>query len=406
MRIKSFQALRAAPDKAARVACPPYDVVNREEAAAFAAGNPDCFFHISRAEIDLPAETNPYDDAVYARAAENLKRFRERGVLLPDSGPALFVYRIRDGEHVQRGVMALCHVEDYRANRIRKHEKTRKAPEEDRMRHIAAVRAHTGPVLLTYRADALLDAMVADVERSNALYDFTAFDGTHHTIWRIADSKPLENAFLKVPVFYIADGHHRASAAARYAEERQKAHRGADLDAEYNWFMALICPSNQMRILPYHRVVKDLNGMSAEEFLDAIREDFEVVDAKDPIPHKRGEVGMFLAGRWYRVGWEVPRTSDPARALDVGVLQERLLGPVLDIQDPRNDPRIEFVGGSRGVGELERKVRTGEAAVAFLMFPISVESLMAIADLGGTMPPKSTWFSPKPLSGLLIHAFE
>lgn len=406
MRIKTFRALRPVAEKARQVACPPYDVVNRDEAAAFAAGNPDCFFHISRSEIDLPRDVSPYDSRVYAKAAEHFRQFRERGVLVQDPTPALYVYRIRDGQHVQHGVMALCHVDDYRADRIRKHEKTRKLPEEDRTRHVAALRANSGPVLLTYRPEAPVDAAVAEAEQSPPLYDFIAFDGTQHTIWRVTDSQRLTDAFRNVPLFYIADGHHRAAAAVRYAEEQRKAHPEDTPDAEYNWFMTLICPSNQMRILPYHRVVKDLNGMTPAEFLDAAREEFRIAETSDPMPQRSGEACMFVENRWYRLSWDPPRTADPSRALDVSVLQERLLGPLLDIQDPRNDPRIEFVGGSRGIAELERKVRSGEAAVAFAMYPTSIESLMTIADLGGTMPPKSTWFSPKPLSGLLIHVFD
>ncbi len=406
MHIKAFRAVRPVSEKAARVACPPYDVVNREEAAAFAAGNPHCFFHVSRPEIDFPREVSPYADEVYARGAENFRRFREQGIFIQEAAPAVYVYRIRDGEHVQFGVMALCHVEDYRANRIRRHEKTRKVPEEDRTRHVAALRAHSGPVLLTYRPDPAVAAAMSRVESEAPLYDFTAFDGTRHTVWRVAETQPLVEAFERVPVLYIADGHHRAAAAARYAEEQQKAHRGAALEGEQNWFMALVCPADQMRILPYHRVVKDLNGMSVEEFLHGVREEFEVRETADPVPKQTGEACMFLNGTWYLLTWDPPRTPDPSRSLDVSILQERLLAPILDIQDPRNDPRIEFVGGSRGIGELERKVRSGDAAVAFSMFPTSIESLMAIADLGGTMPPKSTWFSPKPLSGLLIHVFD
>jgi uncharacterized protein (DUF1015 family) len=406
VRIKAFRALRPIPEKAKQVACPPYDVVNREEAAAFAAGNPDCYFHISRSEIDLPAEVDPHDERVYAKAAENMRKFRERGVLIQDREPALYVYRIRDGGHEQHGVMAVCHVEDYRTNRIRKHEKTRKAPEEDRTRHVAALRANSGPVLLTYRPEAAVDAAIMAAEQQTPLYDFSAFDRTQHTLWRVAEADPLIKAFADVPVFYIADGHHRAAAAARYADEERKRRPEAGPDAEPNWFMALICPANQMRILPYHRAVKDLNGMTTAEFLDAIREEFQVAETSDPVPKRSGEACMFLEGCWYHLAWDPPRTADPSKALDVSVLQERLLGPLLDIQDPRNDPRIEFVGGSRGVGELERKVRANEAAVAFSMYPTSIESLMAIADSGGTMPPKSTWFSPKPLSGLLIHIFD
>lgn len=410
MRIRPFCALRPTTDKAPRVACPPYDVVSTAEAIQYAAGNEDCFFHVTRPEIDLPPDIDPYSDEVYRKASENFLRFIQRGVFIQEEEPALYMYRLKDGAHVQHGIMALCSVEDYRANRIRRHEKTRKIPEEDRTRHIAAVRANTGPVLLTYRANAAvvgaIDAAVTDITQGPPLYDFTARDGVQHSLWGIWRIEPLITAFEHVPVFYIADGHHRAAAAARYAEKRSGEHPGDAPSAEYNWFMALICPAHEMRILPYHRLVKDLNGMTVEEFLSHVGEEFRISETDSPVPRSQGEVCMFVAERWYRLNWDPPRTPDPVRALDVSVLQERLLGPVLGIDDPRNSPRMEFVGGDQKEKYLEEQVRSGKGAVAFSMFPTSIDSLMHIADLGGTMPPKSTWFSPKPMSGLLLHPLD
>jgi len=403
VRIKPFNAIRPKPELAAQVASLPYDVVNAREAAAAAKGNPNSFFHISRAEIDLPSGTEPYSDAVYAKSAENFRDFKARGVFLREETPSLYVYRLKRGDHVQAGVMTVCHTGDYEKNLIRKHEKTRRAPEDDRTRHISSLNANSGPVFLTYRADSQIDAMIREVQKSAPLYDFTAPDGIVHTVWRVMDPEPLVAAFADIPQFYIADGHHRAAAAARVARERAAANPKHTGEEAYNWFLTLVFPADQLQILPYHRCVRDLNGRTKDAFLKEVAACFEVSADAASEPARAGEISMHLDGRWYRLGWEPVVSGTVAERLDVSVLQNRLLEPVLGIDDPRSNPRIEFVGGVRGTGELERKVKEGEAVVAFSMYPTSVESLMAIADAGEVMPPKSTWFEPKPRSGLLLH---
>lgn len=406
MRIKPFKALRPRPELAADVASLPYDVVNTEEAASASLGKPWSFFHISRAEIDLPPGTDPYSDAVYKQAAANFMEFQARGVFLREPEPSLYLYRLAHGAHAQRGVMAVSHVGDYERNLILKHEKTRQAPENDRTRHISNLNANSGPVFLTYRQDARIDELVKQCEQQEALYHLVAPDGIEHTVWRIADPASFVSAFAAVPCFYIADGHHRAAAAARVARERAAANPRHTGEEEYNWFMTLLFPADQLRILPYNRCVRDLNGLAPDAFLAAVRERFTVSETADAAPRKPGTASMFLGGRWYGLAWAVPPDAKPAAALDVSVLQDRLLEPLLGIDDPRNNPRIEFVGGVRGTAELEKRVLSGKAAVAFSMHPTSVESLMAIADAGETMPPKSTWFEPKPRSGLLIHTLD
>lgn len=406
MRIKPFKALRPRPELAADVASLPYDVVSTEEAAAASLGKPWSFFHVSRAEIDLPPGTDPYSDAIYKQSADNFKEFQAQGVFVREPEPSLYLYRLAQGAHSQRGIMTVCHVGDYERNLILKHERTRQAPENDRTRHISSLNANSGPVFLTYRQDARIDELVRQCEQQEALYHFVAADGIEHTVWRVADSSSFVAAFAAVPCFYIADGHHRAAAAARVARERAAANPRHTGDEEYNWFMTLLFPADQLRILPYNRCVRDLHGLSPEMFLAAVRERFTVSDSAAPSPAKAGTASMFLGGRWYGLGWTVPQGTKPAAALDVSVLQDRLLQPLLGIDDPRNNPRIEFVGGVRGTAELEKRVRSGKAAVAFSMHPTSVASLMAIADAGEIMPPKSTWFEPKPRSGLLVHTLD
>ena len=403
MRIKPFNAIRPKPELAAQVASLPYDVVNAREAASLAEGNPNSFFHISRAEIDLPPGAEPYSDAVYAKSAENFRNFKARGVFLREETPSLYVYRLKRGDHVQTGVMTVCHTGDYEKELIKRHEKTRRVPEDDRTRHISSLNANSGPVFLTYRGGARIDALVREVQRERPLYDFTAPDGISHTVWKVTEPAALVAAFADIPQFYIADGHHRAAAAARVARERAAANPKHTGEEEYNWFLTLIFPAAQLQILPYHRCVRDLNGLSTDAFMDAVAARFSVQPNAGPAPARAGEVSMFLGGKWYRLSWESVATGTLAERLDVSLLLTRLLEPVLGIDDPRSNPRIEFVGGIRGTGELERKVTEGEAAVAFSMYPTSVESLMAIADAGEVMPPKSTWFEPKPRSGLLLH---
>ena len=401
MRIHPLKALRPAADRTADVASVPYDVVNTEEARQLAAGNDASFLHIIRPDIDLPDGTDPYDDAVYEKARENFVRARESGVLVEDADPALYLYRQIMNGHAQRGLVAGCHIDDYES-RILTHEKTRPAKEDDRVRHMATLRAHTGPVFMAYRDQAEIDSLLADVESSDPMFDFTAEDGVRHTGWQITGTDALVEAFEAVPVFYIADGHHRSAGAARVGRECREAGTASD---ESEWFLSVLFPASQLNILAYNRVVHDLNGMNRDEFLAAIETAMPVEKSGRAVPESAGEISMFLDGDWYTLTATADADADPVSALDVSILQERVLAPVLGIEDVRTSPRIEFVGGIRGTEDLERRVNDGDAAVAFSMYPTLMNQLMAVADDGRDMPPKSTWFEPKLRSGLFVHEF-
>jgi uncharacterized protein (DUF1015 family) len=405
LRIKAFQGLRPTVPLVAEVACVPYDVVDREESAALAAGHPQSLLHVDRAEIDLPPSTDPYSDAVYARARENFLALQEEGALVRESEPCVYVYQQRMGSHVQAGLAAVCHIEDYEQDIIKKHEKTRRDKEDDRTRLIGTISANTGPVFLTYRDSATIDALVDEARRSAPLYDFLAPDGIQHTVWRIAGGTEVVKAFAQVPVSYVADGHHRTASAARVGRERREANPAHTGTEEYNWFLAVLFPASQLQILPYNRAVKDLNGHTKEAFLDAVGQVFTVKTNGSPTPQKPGEVRMYLDGAWYDLAWQPAANADPISQLDVTGLQDRLLAPLLGIDDPRTSKRIDFIGGIRGTDELVKLVDSGKAAVAFSMYPTTVEQLMAIADANQIMPPKSTWFEPKLRSGLFIHTF-
>jgi uncharacterized protein (DUF1015 family) len=406
--IYPFRALRPPLDKVGQVAAVPYDVVNTEEARALAADHPLSFLHVSRPEIDLPEGTHIYADEVYERARENFERFKTEGTLVEEDGPSLYVYRLRMGDHTQTGVAAAFSVDEYDRGLIRKHERTRPDKENDRTRHILTLRAQTGPVFLTYRADRRLDALVEAEAQATPLYDFEAPDGVRHTVWRAAAAEQLARCFAEVPLLYIADGHHRAASASRARAELKGQNPSHTGEESYNRFLAVVFPDEQMQILPYHRVVKDLNGRSEEEFLTAVRARFNVTeDAKREGPGKPGHWHMYLGGKWYGLNLrdEAARTlsDDPTTALDVSLLQNNLLDPVLGVTDPRTDKRIDFVGGIRGTPELERLVDEGRAAVAFALHATSIEDLLRVSDAGGVMPPKSTWFEPKLRDALLIH---
>jgi uncharacterized protein (DUF1015 family) len=400
--IYPFAALRPVPSAAAAVAAVPYDVVNAEEARALADGNPLSFLHVSRAEIDLPPGTDPYSDVVYERAAENFHDLRARAPLVEEESPAFYVYRLEAGAHAQTGVAACFSLDEYESGLIRKHENTRPDKEDDRTRHLLALRAQTGPVFLTYPASAAIDAVVArTMAASHPLFDFVAADGVRHAVWTVdaRDNAALVDAFAQVPALYIADGHHRAASAAR--ARRALAGRGP---GEHDRVLAVAFPDNQIRILPYNRVVRDLHGMTPEEFLRAVARQAPLAESNASAPDRPGHVAMYVAGRWYDLDLAaVPPGGEPGGALDVSRLQHAVLGPVLGIVDPRTDSRIDFVGGVRGPGELVRLVESGRYAAAFSMHPVSVRDLMRIADAGGIMPPKSTWFEPKLRDGLLSH---
>jgi uncharacterized protein (DUF1015 family) len=397
-----FRALRPTPASAARVAAVPYDVVNTEEAQALAAGNPLSFLHVSRAEIGLPRDINPYSDAVYAKAVERLAALKAEAPLVLEDVPRLYVYRLRMGTHEQTGVVGAWSVDEYESDIIKKHEKTRRDKEDDRTRHIIELRAQTGPVFLTYRATPAVDSVVSRTIGRAPLFDFTAPDGVVHTVWQLdpSDQSDLVRAFQTIPALYIADGHHRAASAAR---TRQQLRGSNGAHGEWDTFLAVAFPDNQMQVLPYNRVVKDLAGHTPASLLATLRQQLTVKEGP-ATPSRKGEVSMFLDGRWYTIELGAAPASLPAAdRLDVSRLQDLVLTPLLGIGDVRSDKRIDFVGGARGTGELEKLVTSGRAAVAFSMYPVSVDDLMQISDAGGIMPPKSTWFEPKLRDGLLSH---
>ena len=402
-----FRALRPRPAEAAQVAAVPYDVVSTEEARALADGNPLSFLRVSRAEIELTADVNPYSDEVYRRAAANFAELKERALIL-ETEPSLYLYRLRMGPHQQTGLAACYSIDEYDRDAIKKHERTRRDKEDDRTRHMMAVGAQTGPVFLTYRATEDVDRSVARLTAKDALFDFEAADGIRHTIWQVAgaDASELVRLFARIPALYIADGHHRAASAARTrAQMREQRLAGMALGdgADFNTVLAVAFPHDQMQILPYNRVVRDLGPLSPAQFIEAVRERF-TIEPGPPSPPRRGEIAMYFQGEWRTLRPAAAAdASDPIRSLDVSVLQEQLLAPVLGIADVRTDKRIDFVGGVRGTSELQRHVDAGRAAVAFSLFPVGVDDLMNVADAGGIMPPKSTWFEPKLRDGLLVH---
>ena len=396
-----FRALRPTPASAGRVAAVPYDVVNAEEAHALANGNPLSFLHVSRAEIDLPPATNPYADAVYAKAVANFAKLKAEAPLVLEDAPRLYVYRLRMGSHTQTGVAAGFSMDEYDRDVIKKHERTRPDKEDDRTRHMLELRAQTGPVFLTYKPSPDVDAVVERTTAAQPLFRFTAPDGVEHTIWSVdpRDERQLIAAFDAIPALYIADGHHRAASAAR-ARRQLRGSNGAS--GEWDTFLAVAFPGDQMQILPYNRVVRDLGTFTPETLLAKLRRQFTITDGPST-PRRRGEVSMFLGGRWHTIALGEPSGIAAADRLDVSRLQDAVLAPVLGIGDVRTDKRIDFVGGARGPAELEKSVNSGKFAVAFSLYPVSVDDLMTISDAGGIMPPKSTWFEPKLRDGLLSH---
>lgn len=410
--IKPFAGLRPAAAHAADVAAPPYDVLSSAEARLRAAGKPWSFLHISKPEIDLPPDTDPYAPAVYAKAAENLHQMIAAGVLAQDAQECYYAYRLQMGSHVQTGLVAAASVADYDSNRIRKHEYTRPDKEDDRVRQIDALNGQTGPVLLAYPSSTSADALLAQATQGAADADVTADDGIRHSIWVVRDGAliaRISQTFDAMPALYIADGHHRSAAASRIAAARQA-------QGEAAYFLAVIFPHHEMRIMDYNRVVKDLGGLSAEALLASIGEKFAVAASAGQVrPAQPGEFGMYLRsepsgaqGRWYRLNIrpELIPGHDPVARLDVSLLSDHLLGPLLGITDLRRDKRIDFVGGIRGLDELERRVDSGEMSVAFALYPTQMTDLMAVADANTVMPPKSTWFEPKLADGLVSHMLD
>ena len=408
--IQPFRAYRPKAELAARVASVPYDVVNTAEARQLADGNPYSFLHVCRPEIDLPEGIDEHEDRVYATGAENLKKFIASGILTREGEDSLYIYQQRMGEHVQDGLVALCSVREYEDNLIKKHEFTRRDKEDDRTRHVTEQNANAEPVFLTYRAQAEIDAIVKAVCRAFPLYDITTPDGIGHKVWKIAAPEvisKLVELFGGVEALYIADGHHRTASAVRYGQACRARNPHPTGHEPYESFMAVVFPHNQLRIFDYNRVVKDLNGVSPEQFLARIGEKFEVSAAATRQPSQPASFGMYLEGQWYTLKARAGSypADDPIKRLDVSILQDNLLSPVLGIHDPRTDKRIDFVGGIRGMDELERRVKEGYA-VAFSMYPTSLDQLIDVADAGEVMPPKSTWFEPKLRSGLLVRLYE
>lgn len=407
-KIREFTGLRPTGELAARVAELPYDVVSSEEARSIAKGRPHSFYHISKPEIDLPEGVSLYDDSVYAKALENFERFIGAGVLAADGEPGLYLYTLVMEGREQTGLVGCLDIDDYLSDTIKKHELTREDKERDRMRHLDNLSAQTGLVFTFYREDGSGRQLFARALQAAPEVDFTAEDGVRHVLRRVRDGV-LIDAFKKLldplPV-YIADGHHRAASAVKVGLERRKANPEHTGEEEYNRFLAVVFPHDQLKILPYNRVVRDLNGMSAAGFLKELGRSYEIGEAGSGTPPGPGRFCMFLDGRWLLLSPRFTPEGDTVARLDVSVLQNSILGPLLGIRDPRKDTRIDFVGGLRGPGELERLVREGGFAVAFSLHPTSIEELIEVADKGGLMPPKSTWFEPKLRSGLVVHVIE
>jgi uncharacterized protein (DUF1015 family) len=405
LRIKSFRGLRPPPELVAKVACVPYDVVDRDEAAALAAGNPRSLLHVDRAEIDLPPTVDPYSGEVYKTARKNFHRLQTDGSLQREDAPCIYLYEQQMNSHRQTGIAALCHIDDYENDVIKRHERTRKDKEDDRTRLIDTISADTGPVFLTYRDSTEIGKLVGAAKKADSLFDFTAPDGVRHRVWRIDQPEKYVDAFAEFPVAYVADGHHRTASAVRVGAERRARNPNHTGQENYNWFLAVLFPASELQILPYNRCVADLNGRSAGEFLDALKTNFTVRENVDPVPTRPRNISVYLDSRWFGLEWKAGNQSAIAE-LDVSVLQDRVLAPLLGIDDPRTSKRIEFIGGIRGTRELIDRVDSGRAAVAFSMYPTTVEQLMQIADAGEIMPPKSTWFEPKLRSGLFIHTLD
>ncbi len=408
--IKPFRALHPATGRAAQVLAPPYDVLSSAEARERAKDKPWSFLHISKPEIDLDPAVSPYDPTVYAKAAENLQRMVEAGVMTRDARPCYYVYRLTWRDRTQTGLAAVASIADYASNRIRKHELTTPVKEDDRVRQIEAVNAQTGPVMMGYPNAPEIDALLAQAATGAADFDVTADDGVRHQMWIVADAAlidKLTKAFDALPAIYIADGHHRSAAAARVAAARGNG--AGSGTGSHNYFLSVIFPEREMTILDYNRLVKDLNGRSAERFLADLGKDFSVTAAAEPVrPTSAHEFGMYLAGHWYRLTLHsalIP-ASDPIGRLPITLLSRNVIEPLLGITDQRSDKRIDFVGGARGLGELARRVDLGEMKVAFALYPTQMADLMAVADAGGIMPPKSTWFEPKLADGMVNYVLD
>lgn len=407
--VKPFRGYRPA-QHAEQIACPPYDVINSAEARDMAKGNPLSFLHVEKPEIDLPEEVDLYDAQVYAKGRENLDKFIERGILKQDSKPAFYIYAQTMDGRTQYGLVAAVSAQEYDQGVIRKHELTRKDKEADRTRHVDTLGATTGPVFLTYPDQKEMDERVRALTQKTPEYKFTTKDGITHAFWVMDEDKDVaavQKIFAALPVLYIADGHHRSASAAAVARKRKAENPHHTGQESYNFFLSVIFPASQLYIMDYNRLVKDLNGLTEAQFLDKIREKFDVEQTGKAKPAARHEFGLYLGGNWYTLRAKKGSfdEKDPVAALDVSILQNNLLAPVLGIGDPRTDKRINFVGGIRGLKELEKRVDSGAYKLAFSMYPTSIKELIKVADAGLIMPPKSTWFEPKLASGLVTYKY-
>ena len=409
--IRPFRCIRPSKEAASAVAALPYDVYDRKEAKEIVKKNPLSFLAVDRAETQFEDGKNPYAPEVYEQAARTLKRWQQEGILTEDESPFYYLYELVMEGRAQTGIVACASVDDYSSGVIARHENTREEKEQDRIRHVDVTNAHTGPIFLAYRSQEELNSLVALEKKKTPLYDFISEDGICHRVWKIEDPQKAEEIhriFSGIPRVYIADGHHRAASAVKVAAMRREANPSWTGNEEFNYFLSVLFPDDQLMIMPYNRVVQDLNGLIREEFLKKTEQYFVVTERgrKAFSPEQKGQVGMYLDGSWYQLDARPEIcTDDPVKGLDVSILQDRILGPLLGIGDPRTDSRIRFVGGIRGLSELERLVDSG-AAVAFSMYPTSIRELFEVADAGLLMPPKSTWFEPKLRSGLFIHAIE
>jgi uncharacterized protein (DUF1015 family) len=405
--LSPFRGLRPVAERVGDVVAPPYDVVNTAEARELASNKPWSFLHVSKPEIDLPEGTDPYDEAVYQRGAENFAKMIDEGVLVRDDQPCYYIYELTMGDHVQTGIAAAASIEAYDKNIIRKHEFTRPVKEDDRVRQIEALRAQTGPVFLTYRQMSEVDQLVEQKKSAEPEYDLTSDDGVRHRFWVVDDPNmvaKMDAAFSRMDYLYIADGHHRSAAASRVS-----AMNSSDDNSDGKHFLAVLFPDNQVDIIDYNRVIADLNGLTAEEFLTQLAKNFDIEKSSEAVkPARKGEYGMYLDGSWYRLSIhpDLANSADAVEQLDVHLLDAYLIGPTLGITDPRRDMRIDFVGGIRGLAELEKRVDSGEMALAFSLYPTGLDELMAVADAGKVMPPKSTWFEPKLADGLVSYVLD
>lgn len=403
--IRPFKALRPDAEQAKQVSCVPYDVVYESEVRKFIEHNPLSFLRVTRAEAEFPQDSNPAQTDVFARAKSNLDEFIANGIYKTDERDAIYVYRLSSGGHAQTGVVACCSLDEYERGDIRKHENVRPDKVEDRLGHLLAVEAQTGLIFLACRNTDTLRKLIADAVNGESIYDFECSDEIRHTVWRITETAPWIDAFKEVPTLYIADGHHRAQSALQARDRLREQDPDGETDAAYNTVVAGVFPAEDLRILPYNRVIKDLGNLTEDEFLSRVSQKFVVSDTDEKVPQNHGEICMYMDGKWRHLRFNVAhiRQPDPIESLDVSILQNYILDPILGIKDARTDNRIGFVGGARGTAELERIVDEKIAVAAFSLYPTTMDDLFAVSDMGEIMPPKSTWFEPKLKDGLLVH---